>query len=83
MSRHDRKSTLALKHSISSTQPRPKRTLTEVMKVRQKHRVAGPTTGCLAKQDTCFELQQRVRQPDVRYTQKEKKEQIYTYTHTS
>ncbi len=55
------------------------------MKARQKLRLAGPTTGCCPKQAPCSDEKQRVRQPAVRDTQKnkQKKEQICTYTHTN
>jgi hypothetical protein len=55
-----------------STQPRETRTLTQAVKARQKRRVAGPTTGCRPNESVCIEEKQRVRQPAVRYTQKNK-----------
>ncbi len=54
MSSNDRRSTLALKHSISVLS-HEKHALTEAMKARQKCPVAGPTTGCWTTQDTCIE----------------------------
>jgi hypothetical protein len=43
--------------------------------------MAGPTTGCTAKKAACTEEKHRVRQPAVRYTQKEKKKK-YVHTQT-
>jgi hypothetical protein len=54
------------------------------MKARQKRRLAGSTTGCCANKEPCIEEKQRVRQPAVRYTQKNKKKKnkyIHTQTH--
>ena len=63
--------------------PRETRTLTEAMKGQQKRRVAGPTTGCCSNLATCIVEKQRVRQPDVRHTQKNKqKKNKYKHTHT-
>jgi hypothetical protein len=53
------------------------------MKARQKRRLAGPTTGCHKNKDPCTEEKQRVRQPAVRYTQKNKqKKNKYIHTQT-
>ncbi len=60
---------------------RETRTLTEAMKVRQKCRVAGSTTGCSAKKAACIEEKQRVMHTAVRYIQ-ESKQTIHTHTHT-
>ena len=58
-------------------------TLTEAMKDWQKCLVAGPTTGCQTNKDSCIEEKNRVRQPSVRYTQKNKqKKNKYINTHT-
>ncbi len=64
--------------------PRATRTLTKAMKALQKHRMAEPSTGCCPQKSPWVEKKQRVRQPPVRYTQKnkQKKEHIYTYTDT-
>ncbi len=61
-----------------STQSQETRTLTAAMKARQKRRVAGPTTGCSPKKFACTEEKQRVRQPAVRYTQKNKQTNVHT-----
>ena len=54
------------------------------MKARQKRPVAGPTTGCWTNEVPCIEEKQRVRQPAVRYPQKNKqKKNKYIHTHTS
>ncbi len=55
------------------------------MKARQKCPVAGPTTCCIPKKDTCIDEKQSVRQPAASYTQnnQQKKNQIYTLRHTS
>jgi hypothetical protein len=59
------------------------------MKVRQKCRSAGPTTGCFLKKETCIEEKQRVRQTSVRNIQKSKQKTktyicVYnTHIHTS
>ena len=80
---NDGVSTLALKHSISSNQPRQKRILTKAMKAWRKCPVAGPTTGCRTTKAACIEEKQRVRQPAVRYThQNNKKKNKYTHAHT-
>jgi hypothetical protein len=71
-----------IQHFHSSTvlckQPQETRTLTEAMKDRQKCLVAGPTTGCCSKKDTCIEEKQRVRQPAV--GEKRKKQNRNTST---
>jgi hypothetical protein len=70
------------KHTYTSN---TKNTVTQAMKARQKRRLAGPTTGCCTKKETCIDEKQRVRQPAVRYTQekkkKEKKKNIHTHPH--
>jgi hypothetical protein len=55
------------------------------MKVRQKRRLAGPTTGCCPNQDTCIEEKQRYRQPTVRYNEQNKRgeKNIHKHRHTS
>ncbi len=80
----------SLKHSTQSrasqytvTRNTP---ITEAMKAQQKCPVAGPTTGCCSKKASCTEEKHRVRQPTSckTYAEKEtKKEQIFTYRHTS
>ena len=65
-----------------STQPRETRKLTQAMKARQKRRVAGPTTGCRTTKADCIQEKQRVRQPAVRYAQKEKKSKKFRHTQT-
>jgi hypothetical protein len=76
---HLHSSTVLCKH------PRETCTLTQAIKARQKCRMAGPTTGCLTKKDSCIEEKQRDRQTAVRYTQKSKQTtylHIRTHTHT-
>ena len=75
MSSNDRKWTLSLKdvtkHSIS-VRSHKKHALTRAWKVRQKHRVAGPTIGCCSNKASCIEEKQRVRQLAINHTQTNK-----------
>jgi hypothetical protein len=63
--------------AVLCQQPRETRTRTQAMKARQKCRLTGPTTGWRSNQVPCIEEKQRVRETNVRYTQKTK----HTLTH--
>ncbi len=70
-------------HSSTVSQysaPSNTHTHTKAMKPRQKHRVAGLTTGCWTNQSPCVEEKKRLSQPAVRYTKTKQKKNTFIHT---